>query len=55
MTPTQRKAAADDLRSRIKTLAAFGLKASATALRRRLRALLGGYELDPYPRDHHLR
>jgi len=44
LTPTQQREA-DELRARIKTLKAAGLFASAKALRRKLLALLGGYEL----------
>lgn len=43
LTPAQMREAAD-LRNRIQTLKAAKLEASATELRRKLRALLGGYE-----------
>lgn len=43
MTPvTDKQRQADDLRARIRTLKAAKLYASATALRRQLRALLRG-------------
>lgn len=43
-SPAQQREA-DDLRARIKALKAAKMYASATALRRKLRALVGGYEL----------
>jgi len=44
LTPTQRQEA-DELRAKIKVLTAVKCYASATACRRKLRALLGGWEL----------